>query len=73
MRQAHHVAVDPVRVGPVGLDRDRGEAELVDQPAGDAGPLPVELVGAVGRLADEHEAAVADEVEERVVVVGRLR
>ena len=54
-REAHHVAVDPVRVGPVALDRDGSEAELVDQPPRDARPLPVELVGPVRRLPDEHD------------------
>ena len=68
-RCAHHVAVDAVCVGPVGLGRHRREAQLVDQAAGDPGPLPVELVGPVRCLADEDEAPVADPVEQRVVVV----
>ena len=67
----HDIAIDAVRVGPVSLHGDRSEPVVVDQPAGDAGPLPVELVGAVRRLADQHEAPVAHEIEERVVVVGR--
>ena len=69
VREPHDVAIDPVRVGPVALDRDDGEAELVDQPARDAGPLAVELVSAVRGLADEHELLVADEIEQRVVIV----
>ena len=70
VRQAHDVAVDAVGVGPVGLDRDGGEAALVDQAPGDAGSLPVELVGAVRGLADQHEPPVAHEVEQAVVVPG---
>ena len=53
-----HPAVHPVGVRPVRLDRDGGEALLVDQPPGDAGPLAVELVGPVGGLADEDEATI---------------
>ena len=52
-----HVAVDAVGVGPVGLDGDRAEAVLVDQPPGDPGPLAVELVRPVRGLADQDERA----------------
>ena len=65
---AAHVAVDAVGVGPIGLDRDGREAFLLDEPLRDLGALAVELVRAVGRLAEQHEARVADQVHERVVV-----
>jgi hypothetical protein len=39
-----HVAIDAICIGPIGLDRDAGKALLLDQPAGDQGPLPIELV-----------------------------
>src|SRR5919106_2477740 len=65
---ASHVAVDAVRVGPIGFDRDRREAFLLDQPLGDLGALAVELVRAVRRLAEQREARIADQVHERVVV-----
>ena len=71
--ESHHVAVDPVGVGPVGLDRHGGESTFVNEPTGDAGPLPVELVRPVRGLADQDEAPVADEIEQRVVVVSSAR
>jgi len=68
---AADVAVDAVRVGPVGLDRDGVEAALDDQPPGQRGSLAVEVVGAVRRLADQREARVGEQLEERAVVAGR--
>jgi hypothetical protein len=62
-------AVHAVGVGPVGFDGDGGEAFLFDQPAGEEGAVAVELVRAVGGLADEDVAGVADGREEGVVVV----
>jgi len=38
-----HTAVPPVAVRPVTLHRDEGEVLLLDQPAGEHGPPPVEL------------------------------
>ncbi len=61
--QPHHVAVDPVGVGPIGLDRYCGESTLVDQTAGDAGSFPVKVVSAVRSLADQDETPVAYEIE----------
>ena len=67
-RRAAHVAIDAVGVGPVALDRDRGEAVLGDQALGDARALAVELVRSVAGLAEQHDARVADQREQRVVV-----
>ena len=67
------VAVDAIGVGPVGLDGHGVEALLADQPLGDLRPLPIELVRAVRGLADQHEAGVADQLEQGIVVVGRPR
>ena len=74
-----HIAVDAVGVWPVPLDRDGCKALLLDQPFRDLGALAVELVRAVGRLAKEHKACVADQVHQWIVVragtrqrVGRL-
>ena len=69
VRETQHVAIHAVRVGPVGLHCDGSEASLLDETTRDACPLPVELVGSVGCLPDEDEPAVADEIEERVIVV----
>jgi hypothetical protein len=44
---AAHVAVDAVGIGPIGLDRDGGEAPLRDEPPRDQGALAIELVRAV--------------------------
>ena len=65
---ALHVAADAIGVGPVTLDRHGGEPELLDQPARDPRALAVELVGAVACLAEQHEARIADPLEQRVVV-----
>ena len=64
------VAVDAVGVGPISLDRDGRKAFLLDKPLRDLGALVVELVRAVGRFAEQHEARVADSIHERVVVLG---
>jgi len=56
---AEHEAVDAPRVGPIRLDRDGAESALLDQPPRDQRAFPIELVRAVRRVADEHEARVA--------------
>ena len=68
---APHESVDAVGVGPVALDGDRGEPLLGDQPLRDLGARTVELVGSVGRLADQDEARLRRPLEQRVVVRGR--
>ena len=62
---AADVAVDTIGVGPVRLDGDGVKPFSTDQPLGDLGTLAVELVRAVRRLAQQDEARVADELEER--------
>jgi len=57
-----------VAVRPVALDGDEGEPLLLDQPAGDGGPPGVVLVGAVGRLTEQHHPGIADPGEERVKI-----
>src|SRR4029079_12603318 len=64
-------AVDAIGVGPVGFDGDGVEAFLADQPPRDLRADRVELVRAVRRFADEHEARVADEIHERIEVAHR--
>ena len=56
---AAHVPVDPVRVGPVCLDGHGGEPVLFNQPARHERALPVELVGAVRRFAEQDDAGRA--------------
>ena len=70
---ARHVAVDAVGVGPVALDRDRGEAALGDQALGDAGALTVELVRSVAGLPEQDDPRVADQRKQRVVVAADRR
>jgi len=67
---AAHIAVDAVSVGPIGLDRHGRKTLLLDQPPGDPGALVVEVVRAVGCLAEQHEARSADQLEQRLVVGG---
>ena len=54
VRLAAHIAIDPIGVGPVRFHRDGGEALLPDQPLGDLGALPVELVRPVRRLSEQR-------------------
>jgi hypothetical protein len=71
VRLAAHVAVDAVRVGPVGLDRDGRETPLRDEPLRDLGALAVELVRAVRSLAQQREPRLAHRLQQRVVVRAR--
>jgi hypothetical protein len=65
-----HVGVHARALRPVALDGHGAEPLLAHEPLGDAHPLAVELVRAVRALAEQHDARVADEGEQRVVVVG---
>ena len=66
-----HVAVDAGGVRPVGLDRHRAEASVDDELPRDTGPHLIELRGAVGGLAEQHDPGVADAIQQRVEL-GRL-
>src|SRR6266436_8989477 len=68
--RAADVAVDAVGVRPVGFDCDGCKVFLLDQPLRNLGPLAVELMRAVGCLAEQCEACIADSVHERIVVSG---
>ncbi len=57
-------------VGPITFDGDGIEAALVDQALRDQGALAVELVRAVGGLAQQDDARVADQLEQPIVVIG---
>ena len=72
-RAMAHVVVDAGGVGPVGLDRDDGEAVPLDQPPGDRRARAVELRGAVRRLAEQHHLGVGVAVEQRREGVVRRR
>jgi len=56
-----------VAFGPISLNGDHGEILLLDQALGDEGTLPVELVGAVTCLPEEHDASVPDHIDQRIV------
>jgi hypothetical protein len=64
-------AVDPVSIGPVGLDCDRAESLLLDEALRDERALPVELVRAVRGLADQDELRVPDQLQQPVVIARR--
>ena len=70
-RRGRDVTVHPIGIGPVSLDGDRVEAELVDQSPGETGALSVELVRPVRRFADHDDVPVPNQFEQRVVVAGR--
>jgi hypothetical protein len=57
------VAVDAVAVGPVALDGEKGKALFADEALAQSGPPAVVLRGAVGGLAQEDVAGVADGVQ----------
>ena len=62
IRKSHHVAIDSVGIGPIGLDRHGGKAALIDEATSDTGSLPVELVRSVRGLADQNETSVIDKI-----------
>ena len=62
--QTADIGVIDRRIGPVCLHRDDVEAVAVDQHLGDARPRLVELGGAVRRLAEHDDAAVAKALDE---------
>ena len=66
--RAAHVSVHSISVRPVGFNRDRPEALLDDQPFGNLRALAVKLMRAVRSLAEQHEAGVADHLQQRIVI-----
>src|SRR5581483_11017548 len=66
LRPRLDVAGDSIAVGPVALDGDEGEPLLRDQPPAQPFTPAVILVRAVRCLADQHEARVADLLDQRV-------
>ena len=63
-----HVAIDPVRVRPVGLNGDRGESLLGNQTPCDERTLSVELVGPMRCVAKQHDSRVANAFEQGVIL-----
>ncbi len=61
--QPHDVAVNPIGVRPVCLDRYRGESTFVNKTSSDASPFTVEVVRAMRRLPNEDETPIADEID----------
>ena len=59
------VAIDPRRIGPICLDCHDIESVPFDQPAGDLRPGAVELRGAMGRLAQQHDASLGEAIKHR--------
>ena len=71
LRCAARPAVGAAGGGPVGLDGDRAEPLLLDEPLRDVRADGVELGGPVGGLAEQDAAGVADAIDQRVEVAGR--
>jgi hypothetical protein len=65
-----HIAIDTVGVWPIRLHRYSGETFFLDEPFRDLGAVVVKVVRTVGRLSEQHDARLADELEERIVVPG---
>src|SRR3990170_1486705 len=70
VRQRFDVAIYLIAIRPVALDGDEAEAFFRDEALRDLGSPRIELRRAVGRLAQQHEASVADGLEERIQVRG---
>ena len=56
--------VDAVGIRPVGLDRDRGEILLQDEPLRDLPALAVKLMGAVRGFAKQHKTGFPDQFQQ---------
>ena len=67
---AAQVPVDALHVRPVRLRHDAGKPVLTDEPQADARPKLVELVRAVCRLAQEHEALPGHRRDQRLQAAG---
>ena len=52
-----HITIGSGHARPVGLEHDDRRALLLDEPAGDGGPLTIELAAPMRRLAEQDESA----------------
>ena len=64
---AAHVAVDGQRLRPVGLHSYGSKAHFLDQAARDGSAGCVKLVSAVGCLAQQDDAGIANFLQQRIV------
>ena len=74
--QTAHIGVVHRGIGPVGFDPHDIEAMAVDQHLGDARPRLIELGGAMRGLAEKHDSAIAealDEIAKLMHIAKRLR
>lgn len=62
--QAADVLIDPRRVGPVGLDRNKSTTPPLDEFLRDLNPHAVKLGGSVRSLTDQHQPAIAHAFDE---------
>jgi hypothetical protein len=62
------VFVAVICIAPLGLNRHDGELLLEDEPLREPCALAVELTRSMRSLSEKNESAVADELQERVVV-----
>src|SRR5438876_6798366 len=65
--------VHTVRIGPIRLGRDDVELFGLYEGGGEVRADSIELIRAVRRLADQDQARIADEIEQRRKAVGRWR
>lgn len=63
---AAHEPVHPVSVGPIRLDSHGAESLFLDEPLRDTGALGVELVGAMGCFAQQHEGRISYKIDQLV-------
>jgi hypothetical protein len=65
-----HIVIDARGIRPIAFDGDEAEPLLEYQFARDALAHPIEFRGAMGRLAEQHHARVADPFKERTEIDG---
>ena len=71
--RASYIAIDTVGVWPISLDSYGLETFFLNEPLRDLSTVVVKLVRTVGRLSEQYDVCLADQVEEQVVVSGRRR
>ena len=63
-----NIVVDARGIRPITFDGDEAEPLLDDQFARDALAHPIEFRGAMGRLAEQHDARIANPFKQRAEI-----
>jgi hypothetical protein len=68
---APYVAIHAIGVRPIGLYSNCRESLFENEPLGNLGPFPVELVGAMRGFAEQNQTSMPDEIEQMIVILVR--